>query len=123
MTPHQPQQEESKSKEIYQILRMSGEFLSLMRMKLNENIHKGHWRECSYEYLRSRIDEELSEFDLAIKEKRFVDARIEAADVANFLAMIADNLEYSRFDELTWLHPNLLPSSRTPPTNQQERKE
>ena len=87
------------AEEVYQILRMSGSFLSLMRMKLNENRHKGNWRNCTYDYLRSRIDEELKEFDLAIQEKRFVDARIEAADVANFLAMIADNLEYCRFDE------------------------
>ncbi len=94
MTP-QPQQQ------IYQIDRMVNSFSRLMKMKLHENLHKGTWENCTYDYLRSRIDDELKEFDVAIEEGRYIDATVEAADIGNFLAMIRENIDFGRFDNYT----------------------
>jgi len=82
---------------LYQITRITNGFARLMRMKLHENMHKGTWNNCTYDYLRSRIDDELKEFDQAISEGRYTDAKCEAADVGNFFAMIIDNMDFDRF--------------------------
>ena len=47
------------------------------------NLKKGHWRQDTYRYLRLRLYEESMELDKAPTWP-------EAADVANFAAMIAD---------------------------------
>ena len=84
-------------KQYHAVHRMLNGFTSYMKMKMHENMHKGTWEECTYEYLRNRITEELKEFDLAIVEGRYDDARLEAADVGNFFGMISDNIAYERF--------------------------
>ena len=84
-------------KQYHAVHRMLNGFTSYMKMKMHENMHKGTWEECTYEYLRNRITEELKEFDLAIAEGRYDDARLEAADVGNFFGMISDNIAYERF--------------------------
>ena len=84
-------------KQYHAVHRMLNGFTSYMKMKMHENMHKGTWEECTYEYLRNRITEELKEFDLAIAEGRYDDARLEAADVGNFFGMISDNIAYGRF--------------------------
>lgn len=63
-----------------------------MEKKLRANDHKGHWRDCSMEYLRTRLHEELGELLTALDAKPPASEQIakEAADVANFCMMIAD---------------------------------
>jgi len=62
-------------------------FARAMEMNLRANDHKGHWRECSDEYLLLRAYEELAELQTC----RSGDTLSEAADVANFCMMAADN--------------------------------
>ena len=62
-------------------------FARRMELKLRENDHKDHWTGCDFEYLFRRLMEESTELHAA-----FLDDQIdEAADVANFAMMIADN--------------------------------
>lgn len=65
-----------------------------MEKKLSENNNKGGWGACSFEYLFKRLTEEKKELIEAINKKRpayFI--WNEAADLANFIMMIADNYE------------------------------
>jgi NTP pyrophosphatase (non-canonical NTP hydrolase) len=69
-------------------------FAIAMEKKLRENDHKGGWEDCENDYLFGRLKEETEElleavecsFDISSKE-----VLSEAADVANFALMIADN--------------------------------
>ena len=78
----------------------------LMLDKLNANNHKAHWRLASNTYLLKRIAEELEELRVAVVMlgqsnapgsnatltlQHMRDIGEEAADVANFALMIADN--------------------------------
>jgi len=66
-------------------------FARRMELKLRENDHKDHWTGCDFEYLFRRLMEESTELHAA-----FLDDQIdEAADVANFAMMIADNAHKS----------------------------
>lgn len=62
-------------------------FAEAMELKLRENDHKGHWRYCSGTYLFNRLRGEVNELSRAPADQRLA----EAADVANFAMMIADN--------------------------------
>ncbi len=72
-------------------------FASLMEKKLRENDHKGGWQGEDKEYLLRRLTEEMGELERAATA--FVTPSrgwrdivgSEAADVANFAMMIADN--------------------------------
>jgi len=78
-------------------------FAAEMEKKLTENDHKGHWSNCTYGYLLDRLPQELAELETAVynlhqARGKFgsVDPEVaaliaEAADVANFAMMIADN--------------------------------
>lgn len=71
-------------------------FSEVMLRKLNENDDKGGWEECSYEYLIKRLGEEVAELAAITpmgfgKSDRHRMLAEEAADVANFAMMIADN--------------------------------
>lgn len=73
-------------------------FACLMEQKLRENDHKGGWRDDSCDALLDRLREETLELqDACDLHTSFasVGARnnlaLEAADVANFAMMIADN--------------------------------
>lgn len=81
------------------VLRSTIEFLTLMRAKLFENIHKSTWENETYAYLRKRLSDEVDELDRSIKDGDYANARLECADIANFAMMISDNLKYDRFDE------------------------
>ena len=59
-----------------------------MESKLRANDHKAHWRECSLDYLLTRLEQEALELREAINCGDGVIG--EAADVANFAMMIAD---------------------------------
>jgi hypothetical protein len=80
-------------------------FAERMETKLQKNDWKGHWSECEDGYLSRRLGEESTELRSAVKllrnyQKASVKEDInwaienvirEAADVANFAIMIADN--------------------------------
>src|SRR5690606_7503445 len=63
-----------------------------MRAKLEANRHKLHWRSprVQTEYLALRLYEEVAELLAAVRSGVRADAWAEAADVANFAAMLAD---------------------------------
>lgn len=68
------------------------EFAEAMEAKLKANDRKGGWERMTPSWLRRRLDTELREFDRARKAGRPVsEVLAEAADVANFLMMLADN--------------------------------
>jgi NTP pyrophosphatase (non-canonical NTP hydrolase) len=72
-------------------------FAQQMEMKLQENDHKQHWSECDSDYLISRMEQEMDELLKALIDYRFgkgtkEEVIKEAADVANFAHMIADNM-------------------------------
>lgn len=67
-------------------------FANRMERKLAENDHKDHWSHYENGHLLRRLGQELGELRRAMKRgdttSRIAD---EAADVANFAMMIADN--------------------------------
>lgn len=73
--------------------------------KLNANNHKVHWNECSIDYLKTRLIQEVNEL---FEEIHKWDNNVgdpdcvlsEAADVANFAAMIAENILRWRWSPL-----------------------
>lgn len=65
-----------------------------MLKKLEKNINKRHWLRTSYDYLFSRLEEEvkeladlLSDDQVPYKHKKMI---AECADIANYAMMIAD---------------------------------
>jgi NTP pyrophosphatase (non-canonical NTP hydrolase) len=67
-------------------------FASIMQEKLDDNDHKDHWSGCTMQYLFTRLSQETGELSRANKKKLHPDIiDREAADVANFAMMIADN--------------------------------
>lgn len=72
-------------------------FEKFMLSKLRKNRHKGHWNSCAITYLLHRLNIERRELDSIYK--RWLDGQAtaeqvinEAADVANFAMMIAENV-------------------------------
>ena len=91
--------------ELTSILRVVGlrdplaRFAQAMQLVLEANDHKRGWEHATTAYLLRRLKQELGELERALNDKTVTTARIihEAADVANFCMMIADNaLEDSR---------------------------
>ena len=62
-----------------------------MRMKLAANRERPHWNKSRQWYLLRRLREEVDELSYALNHGEGEDAWSEAADVANFAAMLADN--------------------------------
>jgi hypothetical protein len=63
-------------------------FAEAMEMQLRKNDWKKHWRHCTGAYLFNRLRGEVNELSRSV----LPDERLkEAADVANFAMMIADN--------------------------------
>lgn len=68
------------------------EFTAAMEKKLIQNHFKGYWNGCSKAYLIKRLRQELKELVDALESGSRTEAVTkEAADVANFAYMIADN--------------------------------
>ncbi|WP_134705152.1 hypothetical protein [Ammoniphilus sp. YIM 78166] len=72
-------------------------FAEEMEKKLQENDHKAHWSEADGDYLISRMEQEMDELMKAMIDVQFgngdpIQVIKEAADVANFAMMIADNM-------------------------------
>lgn len=73
-------------------------FAHAMEGRLRANDHKEHWSFYSVGHLRKRIADELGELKRAIDAKESPERILrEAADVANFCMMVADNYR-SEFD-------------------------
>ena len=79
------------------------EFVRRMELKLFANKHKGNWHKCSDSYLLNRLEGETIELKDAIQ--KYKDGKVvwehiasEAADVANFAMMIADNASRRKED-------------------------
>ena len=76
----------------YQMVAM----LSMAQLrKLAINEHKGGWEKMPYQYLLDRLEEEVVELRACISGENIIDATNvleEAADVANYAGMIADNV-------------------------------
>lgn len=65
------------------------EALSVIRDTVR-NQHKPGWHGQSLAYLRRRLSDELAEFDEALATGTAADVLGEAADVCNFIMMLAD---------------------------------
>lgn len=61
-----------------------------MLLKLRHNKQKAHWSTVSNDWLLTRLKEEVSELECALESGEGI--VYECADVANFAAMIADNV-------------------------------
>lgn len=70
-------------------------FAQAMEEKLRENDHKGGWRACDMQYLSMRLTQEREELRRAVERGDSEEVLREAADVANFCMMIADNIQAS----------------------------
>lgn len=69
-------------------------FAKQMELKLRANDHKRHWSEVHLDYLIDRLFQEANELWRAIQNgEPAANIVKEAADVANFAMMIADNAE------------------------------
>jgi hypothetical protein len=88
-------------------------FWSAMVYKLRKNAHKGKWEDLDLDQTMGRLENEVSELDLAIAEKSFCEILLEGADVANF-AMIATSVALSEVGRPTTSVLHVV--SRTPPT-------
>lgn len=66
-------------------------FVDVMLEKLGENRYKGHWSDMSQKWLLNRLRQETGELRRAIEGGKATEIAREAADVANFAMMIADN--------------------------------
>ena len=68
-------------------------FAEMMESKLRENDHKGGWEDDTCGSLFARMIEEGDELHEALAQIRQIPEKVagEAADVANFCLMIADN--------------------------------
>lgn len=70
------------------------EFFAYMLIKLQENGHKSGWHDATNAHLLKRVRQETKELELAIKNGATADEiSREAADIANFCFMIADNAQ------------------------------
>lgn len=69
-----------------------------MNEQLEANSHKHGWGDCSISWLLERAEEEFGEFKEAVVNRENV--LHEAADVANFLMMICDNIGKLKKKEL-----------------------
>lgn len=67
-------------------------FAQVMERKLRQHdAERGaSWKDCDWQFLRDRLDTEVFELTVAVQKDRGVAE--EAADVANFAMMLADNL-------------------------------
>ena len=74
------------------------EFVARMEAKLQANTHKDHWSEVSVEYLLDLLRREYKELSDAIKHSSPQEIANEAADIANFAMMIADNATTDKGD-------------------------
>jgi len=68
-------------------------FAGEMEKRLKANDNKGGWQSCSIWWLYKRLLEETGELAEVLSGARDGNSTKEAADVANFAMMIADQVE------------------------------
>ena len=73
-------------------------FANEMQRRLEENDHKSGWRELTNKRLLRHLRKEVDELEQAIQEGKSTVVS-EAADVANFVMMIADNFTEKESEE------------------------
>jgi hypothetical protein len=78
----------TEHEELYLIERLRAACL----VKLRSNSHKKHWKTLSNQQLLRLLKKEVSELETCINKGTESGAWYEAGNVANFAAMIADNL-------------------------------
>lgn len=66
-------------------------FSRLMEAKLQQNDHRGGWRQCEDSYLMGRLQSCVLDLAVAIRKANGTLILLQAADVANFAMMVADN--------------------------------
>lgn len=66
-------------------------FAERMEEKLACYDERDGWSECELDWLQARVSMELEELAEALRDEKYDEAVLEAADAANFLMMIADN--------------------------------
>lgn len=66
-------------------------FAQAMELKLRLNDHKTHWSNMTQRYLSQRLSQEREELRRACRRGDPAEILSEAADVANFAMMLADN--------------------------------
>ena len=66
-------------------------FAEKMEDELRENDPKGGWHGCSYSYLCHKLLEEVGELVAILMDGENGNVTEEAADIANYAMMIADN--------------------------------
>lgn len=69
-------------------------FAQRMQEQLNQNSHKGGWKDCSQRWLLARARQELDEVLIAIVEHPDEPEKVirEIGDGGNFLMMLADSV-------------------------------
>ena len=72
-------------------------FANEMERQLEKNDYKHGWSSCADNWLLNRLRQEMKELELALKKGKGVVE--EAADVANFAMMIADNFQERKDQE------------------------
>lgn len=70
---------------------LAGRMALEMQIKLAQHSDRGHWRQSKLRFLLARLREEVDELADEVNGMRY-DVWSEAADVANFAAMIADKV-------------------------------
>lgn len=76
-------------------------FALLMEQKLDENKHKNGWRQSLNTRLLRQLKGEVQELEEALLNGDPVEIAREAADVANYAMMLADNAQRERRAPLT----------------------
>ena len=89
-----------------------------MGMKLAANRDRSHWNRSRQWYLLRRLREEVDELSYAVNHGEGKDAWAEAADVANFAAMIADNQSLEEYRK--YQRANEAPTVYSDPTEKRK---
>ena len=76
------------------------QFALLMKKKLYDKRHKGHWRNQDRSWLFAQLIKEVGELAERLSEDAtWIEIAEEAADVANFSMMVADVSDMGRLKE------------------------
>lgn len=75
--------------------KLVSDFANHMFTKMRQNRHKAHWSTVTNSWLLERLKEEVQELEDAMRGNSD-NVPMEAADVANFAAMIADNYKVTK---------------------------
>ena len=69
-----------------------GTLHKLQKTKFLINDYKQHWRTTSLDVLFEGLLDEVRELQISLAQGRIANSQLECADIANFAAMICDNI-------------------------------